>query len=388
MAGEGPMMDPSQMQSPPQGQPQAPPVSPIQQKLQQIAQTPLQPVPPVGPDQPSPVRKFLTNFFYGMGQGALREVGLPTDYEKQQQTIANNQRQQQLNNSAQETSSLIGLHQQQSQLAAAQASRQADEEAFMPIGPQAAALTGLPAETQVRKKDFANILVTGLKGNTAENVAGTRADALLKSTGLRMDTSASNNAANNRARLTAQQMRDATSSGNVDKRLNAAAGAPGQPKPTVADRNRQSLAKIALDSLQDMEDVVKRRPEKIGMLAGRATNVEQMLGSNDPDVVAIGNAVHNFAMANAGIHGSRSHENVVDAENMLLNHMRNGPQGLMGGITVNKNNLNRIIGGGSVNPPPTSNGTPSAGGTAPEGFRVKMADGSTQVKRGGKWVPE
>lgn len=375
MAGEGPIMDPSQM--PPQGQPQpqAPPASPIQQQLNQISQTPMQPVPQAGPDQGSPVRRFLTNFFYGVGQGALKEVGLPTDYQKQQTAIANNQRQQSLNNQAQETSSLIGLRQQQGQLAAAQSARQADEESFMPIGPQGAAITGLSPDTQVRKKDYATVLVAGMKGNTAENVAGTRADALIQSTGLRTDTSAANNAANNRTRLQAQGMRDATSSGNVAQRINAASGAQGQPKPTVADRNRQSLAKIALDSLSDMEDVVKRRPDKIGMLAGRATNVEQMLGSNDPDVVAIGNAVHNFAMANAGIHGSRSHENVVDAENMLLNHMRNGPQGLMGGINVNKNNLQRIIANGSVSPAPNDSGG------APPSAAPSSSDPFAQFKR-------
>jgi hypothetical protein len=377
-----------QLQQPPQAAPQAMPQPPpqaspqgapqqqpnpaqMQQQLQQIAQTPMQPVPQAGPDQgASPVKRFLTNFFYGAGQAALQHVGLPTDYDKQQNVIAHNQRQQQLNQQASEMSSLIGMHQQQGQLAAAQAARQADEEAFMPIGPQGAAITGLSPDTQVRKKDYAGVLVAGMRGNTAENVAGTRADALVKSMGLRADASTANTAANNQARLTAQQMRDATSSGNVAQRLNAAPGQPGQPKPTVADRNRQSLAKIALDSLSDVEDVVKRRPDKIGMLAGRATNVQQLLGSNDPDIVAIGNAVHNFAMANAGIHGSRSHENVVDAENMLLNHMRNGPEGMMGGIRTNQNNLNRIINGGNAPAPTTSGGAPpsaqpSSGGADP-----------------------
>jgi hypothetical protein len=57
-------------------------------------------VPQAGPDQGSPVKRFLTNFLYGAGQGALKEVGLPTDYEKQQQVITNNQRQQELSQHA------------------------------------------------------------------------------------------------------------------------------------------------------------------------------------------------------------------------------------------------------------------------------------------------
>jgi hypothetical protein len=100
----------------PQQAPQQPNPSQIMQQLQQISQTPLQPVPQAGPDQgASPVKRFLTNFFYGAGQSALQHVGLPTDYEKQQNVIQQNQRQQQLNQQAGETSSLIGLHQQQLQ---------------------------------------------------------------------------------------------------------------------------------------------------------------------------------------------------------------------------------------------------------------------------------
>jgi hypothetical protein len=382
-AQQQPQQAPQQApQAPPQAAPQQQQPNPaqMQQQLQQIAQTPMQPVPQAGPDQgASPVKRFLTNFFYGAGQAALQHVGLPTDYDKQQAVIQHNDRQQEINQHAAETSSLIGLHQQQGQLAAVQAARQSDEESFMAIGPQGAAITGLSPDTQVRKKDYAGVLVAGMRGNFQQGVADTRAGASTANNAATNQTKLTTNAANNQNKLTAQQMRDATSSGNVAQRLNAAAGVPGQPaqpKPTVADRNRQSLAKIALDSLADVEDVVKRRPDKIGMLAGRATNVEQMLGSNDPDLVAIGNAVHNFAMANAGIHGSRSHENVVDAENMLLNHMRNGPEGMMGGIRTNQNNLNRIINGGNAPAPNASGGAPSTAQPSSGG-----ADPFAQFKR-------
>lgn len=117
----------------------------------------------------------------------------------------------------------------------------------------------------------------------------------------------------------------------------------GKPLPTVADKNRASLAHVANDNINQIEDIVNRRPELFGAGGGRVSNIDQMIGSNDPDLVAVGNAVHNFAMANAGIHGSRSHENVRDAENEFINNMKSGPQGIRGAITSNRQNLKSII---------------------------------------------
>lgn len=125
----------------------------------------------------------------------------------------------------------------------------------------------------------------------------------------------------------------------ADKQL----GANGQPLSTTADKNRASLAHIAGKNLDQVEDIVNRRPEIIGKIGGQISQASDLIGSDDPDLVALGNAVHNFAMANAGIHGSRSHENVVDAEKQLINNMKSGPNGIRGGIRENRQNLDEII---------------------------------------------
>ena len=118
---------------------------------------------------------------------------------------------------------------------------------------------------------------------------------------------------------------------------------PGGLQPTVADRNRASLAHVASDNLDQIQDVVTRRPDLLGMIGGRISNVDQMIGSNDPDLQVLGNAAHNFAMANAGIHGSRSFENVKAAEQELLNGLKTGPKGVGGAIKSNRDNLTSII---------------------------------------------
>jgi hypothetical protein len=132
---------PQQAQATPQQAPQQQPNPSVQDpsqllgRLQQIAQTPMQPVPQAGPDQgASPVKRFLTNFMYGAGQAALQHVGLPTDYDKQQAVIQHNDRQQQLNQQAQETSSLIGMHYQQTQDAQRAAAKDQYSSELIPAG--------------------------------------------------------------------------------------------------------------------------------------------------------------------------------------------------------------------------------------------------------------
>lgn len=117
----------------------------------------------------------------------------------------------------------------------------------------------------------------------------------------------------------------------------------GKPLATTADRNRASLAHVADDNLVQIEDIVNRRPDLFGVGGGRLSSVEQMIGSDDRDLQALGNAAHNFAMANAGIHGSRSFENVQAAERELLNGLKSGPNGVRGAIDSNRQNLRTII---------------------------------------------
>ncbi len=147
---------------------------------------------------------------------------------------------------------------------------------------------------------------------------------------------------------------------------------------TVADKNRSSLAHIAMNNLDQMQSTIQRRPDMLGAGAGRITSVEQMLGSNDPDIVALGSQMHNFAMANAGIHGSRSAENVKAQEDEMLNHFHNGPQGLLGGINANRQNLNSVIA--------VTEGGKQAGGqsVAPTGLSVSLAAARNLPQNSGK----
>lgn len=67
-----------------------------------------------------PIKSFLSNFLYGAGQSLLKDVGMPTDYEKQQTAIQNQRQQQELQNQTANSQQNIASSQQNQQFEAAQ----------------------------------------------------------------------------------------------------------------------------------------------------------------------------------------------------------------------------------------------------------------------------
>jgi hypothetical protein len=68
-----------------------------------------------------------------------------------------------------------------------------------------------------------------------------------------------------------------------------------------------------------------------------------MIGNNDPDISALGNEVHNIAMANSGVHGFRSQEGVEETEKNILNSFKNGPQAVAGALLANVKSVQTFI---------------------------------------------
>jgi hypothetical protein len=92
-----------------------------------------------------------------------------------------------------------------------------------------------------------------------------------------------------------------------------------------ADRiKRSDLARNVEVNLTSFKELVKSNPNLFGKIAGRFTTVQQMVGSDDPEIARAGVMVHNAALASNGAHGVRSAEAVKQTEDELLNHFRNG----------------------------------------------------------------
>lgn len=102
-----PALPPAAQQYLNQTQPSAAPVA--------VPQNP--PPANVQPSEPGPIKRGLTSFLYGAGQAALQHVGLPTDYEKQQNASKLAIQQQQANDmSAYRQAQTSGLTAKASQL--------------------------------------------------------------------------------------------------------------------------------------------------------------------------------------------------------------------------------------------------------------------------------
>lgn len=457
---------------PTQAPPQAPPspVSQAQGQLQQIAQTPMQPVPQAGPDQGSPVKRFLTNFFYGAGQGALREVGLPTDYEKQQNIIQQNQRQQQINQQAGETSSLIGLHQQQLANEKQQYAQTEYENQQLPVPDEIA--QHFPGQTTARRKDIGQMLQIGSALNQKQPVdvdddisdilklpRGTQVDPRMipilskmaalnpnawqvKDAGGKLQrvnkftgeiqpviqngrTVTSNamlspweHAKANAAYGVSNVMDDAGNPTAVSRLQQLQSGAPsmteGQTMNLQGDRvgavTYLGANKVVEDNLGVLRDttqhaIIARTLDAMDKDPGATSQlinsaVQSGLSPEGAKLIGglkqmnefgasfkkyTGNGGQATDSLRATIHGNQPNTANSEAVNrQLLQQDRNLATQVLG-------NLQRP---GAYSPKARqSTNTPAAqpaavGGTAPEGFRVKMQDGSTQVKRNGKWERE
>ena len=116
-----------------------------------------------------------------------------------------------------------------------------------------------------------------------------------------------------------------------------------KPGVSADEKKKAELAENMVFNANNIASILQRRPDIVGKVAGRITNIEQMAGTNDPDIVQLGTDIHNIAMANNGIHGLRSAEAVTSFENKLLNNFKNGPRGIAGGLRGSVNSVQTFI---------------------------------------------
>lgn len=111
-----------------------------------------------------------------------------------------------------------------------------------------------------------------------------------------------------------------------------------------ADRlKRGDLADNAIGNLNDIVGMIHQNPELFGSLQGRITTAREMMGSDEPAIREIAIAAHNYALASAGVHGTRSQGAVEKTENELLNHWKDGTDAVLGGIAEAKKSLQHFV---------------------------------------------
>lgn len=168
--------------------------------------------------------------------------------------------------------------------------------------------------------------------------------------------------------------------------------------PSGQRLNKSDLAQNLQFNAGELKNLITRHPDLFGKVAGRFTTVDQMIGSNDPAISQVGTIVHNMAMANMGIHGMRSAEEVRAGEQIILNHFRNSPEATIAGIDEINNSAQTFVDAAKHGklPAPTPQHPGQTGGsfTVPEGAPAAPAEDNHKLKqnnkviaisRGGKW---
>ena len=143
--------------------------------------------------------------------------------------------------------------------------------------------------------------------------------------------------------LEAQEKEAQIKKANSDIAANEANLGLWKPKVGADEKKKAELAENISENAANVKAILTRRPDLIGKLAGRVTNVQQLIGNNDPDISALGNRIHNIAMANSGVHGFRSQEGVKETENNILNNFHNGPQAVLGALKSNVDSVQTFI---------------------------------------------
>lgn len=160
---------------------------------------------------------------------------------------------------------------------------------------------------------------------------------------------------------------------------------------TPADIIRRGrLANNAIGNIDRSMAIVSKRPDLFGALSGRITNIEQLIGNDDPDLSDLGVEIHNLALASNGAHGLRSAGAVHDTEQQILNHFKNGPNAVNSALTGMKTSLQTFVDdeatGGKPNRKPAASATipASAAAQLKEGHITTFANGQKWTKKNGK----
>jgi hypothetical protein len=99
----------------------------------------------------------------------------------------------------------------------------------------------------------------------------------------------------------------------------------GKNKISADEQKRADLAQNLNENIDTLEDILKRRPELFGPIAGRWTHLRNLAGTDDADVSQLMTIEHQLGMVAQGAHGMRSAQGVESAARSLTNGFHNSP---------------------------------------------------------------
>lgn len=110
-------------------------------------------------------------------------------------------------------------------------------------------------------------------------------------------------------------------------------------KPNAEEQKRGDLAQNVNENLDTLEEIVNRRPDLFGPVAGRITKGKEMIGTGDADVGTLKTIEDNLGMAMQSAHGMRSAQHVETSAQSVLNGFKNEPAALLASIKAARNSV-------------------------------------------------
>lgn len=165
-------------------------------------------------------------------------------------------------------------------------------------------------------------------------------------------------------------------------------------RPTGQERNKADLANSAHQQIQDLKSIVQRRPDIFGPAAGRKTDFNVWLGSQDPDAQAFRAARTIAGDHLAGVFGGRS-EAALKALDAAIGHFKDNPKAVIAGLDqLDKANAGfiekgtpRTVGSQAAKQPPGANVDPKVKAFADQFFGGDVNKAQAEIDRqrkGGK----
>lgn len=104
-------------------------------------------------------------------------------------------------------------------------------------------------------------------------------------------------------------------------------------KPSADEQKRADMVENLNENLDQLEDIVNRRPELFGPVAGRMTKAKEWLGTDDKDVAALKGIEDRLGMVQQSAHSMRSAQHVAASADSILNGFKNGADALKRAIS-------------------------------------------------------
>jgi hypothetical protein len=103
-------------------------------------------------------------------------------------------------------------------------------------------------------------------------------------------------------------------------------------QPSADETRRADLARNMNSNLDSLEEIVDRRPDLFGPVAGRLTQAKQFIGTSDPDVAKLKAIREYLGMASVGAHAMRNAQHVGVAADAVMAGLLNSPTATKGAI--------------------------------------------------------